>query len=423
MPKLPLEKVIVEKRFRKDFGDMDGLAVSIQKYGLIHPICVTKDLRLIAGERRLKAHQMLGIKEIEVKFFEDLSDIDRKEIELEENIVRKAFTWQEEVIAKLAIDQLKRKKYGSAIKGHESDGWSQKNTAEALGQSVGTISMDLQLAEALMLYPNLGREKTKTGAYKKFKKLRKRDLRVELAKRGAFKAIPFIYLGDCTKVMKEKIDSDSVDMIATDPQFGVQLSTLSSIPSFDVVYKQDDTEYRVFNQLDLALAEMYRILKEGSHLYIFFASMHYTLVRGLLEKRFVVDPIPIIWDKEHQTGPGSLLGYTNSYEPCFFCSKGPPKELYKWHKNVISQKGVPGDKRIHPTEKPTGLWRVFIEASSLPGDTVIDPYAGSGSLGEAALELDRKTILIDIDERYYDGMLERFSKYTKGDKNAGNTSS
>lgn len=418
MPKIKLDKIKVDKRFRSEFGDMDGLAVSIQKYGLFHPICITKDFRLIAGERRLKAHQMLGMKEIEVKFFADLNELDRKEIELEENIARKMFTWQEDVIAKFAINQLKRKKYGAAVKGHDSEGWSQKNTAEALSVSTGTISMDLKLAEALMVYPDLAKEKTKTAAQKRFKKLRKKDLRMELAKRGAFKAIPFVYLGDNVPIMKEKVKDETVDCIITDPQFGIGLSNLnvSAMKSFAEVYKQDDDAYRVFNQLDLALGEMYRTLKEGCHLYMFFPSTHQELVKRLLEQRFVVDPIPIIWDKEQQSNPGNLKGYTDSYEPCFFCSKGPPKELNIWHKNVLRFKGVPGNKRIHPTEKPTPLLRVFIEASTLPGDTVEDPYAGSGATAEAALELDRKAIVIDIDERYYDGMLERLGKYMKEDK-------
>lgn len=414
MPEVGVDKIIVDKRFRSDYGDMDSLAVSIQRYGLFHPICVTRDLRLVAGERRLKAYRMLGMKKIEVKFLEDLDELDKKEIELEENIARKMFSWQEDVLAKFAIDHLKRKKYGSAVKGHKTDKWSQKNTAEALSVSTGTISMDLKLAEALMVYPDLAKEKTKTAAQKRFKKLRKKDLRTELAKRGAFKAIPFVYLGDCTAVMKKNIENDSVDLIVTDPQFGTLLSSQTSVKSFETVYKQDDTPYRVFDQLDLALRDMNRVLKDGCHLYIFFAAKHKASVMPLLEKHFHVDPTPIIWNKEQQSNPGNLMGYTSAYEPCFFCWKGDrPKELNKWNRNVLTHRGVPGDKRIHPTEKPTSLLRVFIEASSLPGDTVLDCFMGSGSTLEAALELDRKAIGIDIDERYYDAVLERLAKYTK----------
>lgn len=403
------DDVKVVKRFRKDFGKMNELAVSIQKYGLLHPICVMKDdLELIAGERRLRAHKALGLREIEVKFFEDLPELERKEIEIEENLQRKAFTWPEEVLAKLALDQLKRIKYGSSVKGHKKEGsWRQKDTAEALGVSVGTVSGDIKLAESLIVYPELMKEKTKTAAIKKAKRLRERDLQVELAKRQLFQELPFVYLGDNVAVMKEKIKENSVDLIVTDPQFGIGLTAQSVMKSFSVTYKQDDSEYRVFDQLELALGEMYRVLKEHCHLYIFFAPKFYTKLRSILESRFVVNPTPIVWNKEQHSNPGGSKIYASAYEDCFLCSKGEPSVLNTWNTNVLSKKGVPGGKRIHPTEKPTSLLRVFIEASSLPGDTVLDPYMGSGSTLDAAISLGRKAIGIDIDERYYSEVLQR----------------
>lgn len=415
MPIVKTDEVKVVKRFRKDFGAMDELAVSIQKFGLLHPICVMKDdLELIAGERRLRAHKALGLQEIEVKFFEDLPELERKEIEIEENLQRKSFTWPEEVLAKLALDQLKRIRYGSSVKGHKTDGgWRQKDTAAALGVSVGTVSGDIKLAEALIQYPELMKEKTKSSANKKFKRLRERDLQVELAKRQLYQELPFVYLGDNVKVMKKELKENSVDLIVTDPQFGIGLAVMNVMKSFSVTYKQDDSEYRVFDQLDLALGEMHRVLKEHGHLYIFFSPKFYTKLRNILDARFVVNPTPIIWNKEHQSNPGGSKTYASTYEACFLCSKGEPHDLNTWNLNVQSKKGVPGGKRIHPTEKPTSLLRVFIEASSLPGDTVLDPYMGSGSTLEAAKALGRKAIGIDIDERYYSEVLQRLGTKEK----------
>jgi len=276
--------------------------------------------------------------------------------------------------------------------------------------------MDMALAEGLIIYPELRKEKSKTAAFKKFKYLRRSALHLELAKRQVTKPVPFVYLGDCVSVMDKEVKDESIHLIVTDPQFGIQLGPQSTLASFTDVYKQDDTEYRVMNQLDLALIQMDRVLKQGAHLYIFFAARHYTVVRMLLEKHFVVCPTPIVWDKGLQSNPGNLTQYTSCYEPCFFCSKGSPHDLYKWNKNLFTVKGVPGELRIHPTEKPTPLLRAFVKASSLPGEVVLDPYAGSGAVGEAALELGRKAVLIDIDERYYEGMLNRFKKYSEGGK-------
>ena len=55
MPKLAINKIKVRNRYRKNLGDISSLAVSIEEVGLLHPIVVRPDGRLIAGKRRLAA--------------------------------------------------------------------------------------------------------------------------------------------------------------------------------------------------------------------------------------------------------------------------------------------------------------------------------------------------------------------------------
>ena len=89
MSKVQISSIDIGNRYRSDFGDIESLATSISEIGLLQPICVTPDMKLIAGERRIKAHQLLGMDEIEV------STIDITEIisgEYAENEVRKNFT-------------------------------------------------------------------------------------------------------------------------------------------------------------------------------------------------------------------------------------------------------------------------------------------------------------------------------------------
>jgi ParB family chromosome partitioning protein len=56
----PISSIAVGTRHRRDMGDVDGLARSIADVGLLHPIVVTPDGKLIAGERRLAACRQLG---------------------------------------------------------------------------------------------------------------------------------------------------------------------------------------------------------------------------------------------------------------------------------------------------------------------------------------------------------------------------
>ena len=58
--------------------------------------------------------------------------------------------------------------------------------------------------------------------------------------------------------------------------------------------------------------------------------------------------------------------------------------------------------RLHPTEKPVPLLKYLTELFSRPGDTVLDPFAGSASMGEAAIATGRKAILVERDEEFFE---------------------
>jgi DNA modification methylase len=58
--------------------------------------------------------------------------------------------------------------------------------------------------------------------------------------------------------------------------------------------------------------------------------------------------------------------------------------------------------RLHPTEKPVNLLRYLIELLSKPGDVLLDPFAGSSSLGEAAVITKRSAILVEQDKEFYE---------------------
>src|SRR5271163_1104636 len=89
---LSLSQVIVEGRVRQDMGDIDELCNSIREVGLIQPIVLTRDYRLVAGERRLRALRKLSVPMlIHAKTFifsDEVDDVKLKAIECEENLKR-----------------------------------------------------------------------------------------------------------------------------------------------------------------------------------------------------------------------------------------------------------------------------------------------------------------------------------------------
>ena len=93
--------VVVGERHRKDMGDIEALAESMDRLGLLQPIIVTPDRRLIAGERRLRAARRLGWVTIAAR----VHDLDSLiEGEHDENVIRKDFTVDERVAIGRAVE-------------------------------------------------------------------------------------------------------------------------------------------------------------------------------------------------------------------------------------------------------------------------------------------------------------------------------
>ena len=76
-----------------------------------------------------------------------------------------------------------------------------------------------------------------------------------------------------------------------------------------------------------------------------------------------------------------------------------------WH-TIVSPTGK--EKTGYPTQKPLGILRRMLQASTMPGDWVLDFFAGSGTTGAAALELDRRFVLIDENPEAIAVMQHRF---------------
>lgn len=78
-----------------------------------------------------------------------------------------------------------------------------------------------------------------------------------------------------------------------------------------------------------------------------------------------------------------------------------------WH-TIVSPTGK--EKTGYPTQKPVGILRRIVQASSNPDDLVLDFFAGSGTTGAAALELGRRCLLIDNNPEAIEVMKARFSE-------------
>ncbi len=203
-----------------------------------------------------------------------------------------------------------------------------------------------------------------------------------------------IFHGDCRDVL-ESLPSSSVDLIVTDPPYGVQWD--SGYSSMGPIVGDDGT-------LDVPaiIRKACRVLRSLRHLYV-FGPFDLSEVTGM-------PTTELIWDKGKFSAGDLSNPWGSAHEPIQFGT---------WHSaESMKQRGgltarlrrgsvlhVPKQNNgrgalTHPTEKPVLLLRQLIECSSLMGEVVFDPFMGSGTTLQAARYLGRKAIGIEIEERY-----------------------
>jgi ParB-like nuclease domain len=126
LKEIPLTGITIGERFRKDLGDIEGLAKSIETVGLLHPIVVTTDYALIVGRRRLAAYKHLG-REMIPALVIDL--INLLSAEHDENEIRKDLTKSEQVEIAEAIlgyerEEAKKRHHEGSLRGGKEAGVS-----------------------------------------------------------------------------------------------------------------------------------------------------------------------------------------------------------------------------------------------------------------------------------------------------------
>jgi len=120
----------------------------------------------------------------------------------------------------------------------------------------------------------------------------------------------------------------------------------------------------------------------------------------------------IIWEKSNPM-PAAALAITNAYEFFLILGDKPLKSNTTYTKNIIttSVNGKMPESHKAVMKQEVADW--FIEKFTKEGDTVLDPFAGTGTTGVACRNLNRNFILIEQDESYCKLAEERINKLTQ----------
>jgi site-specific DNA-methyltransferase (adenine-specific) len=412
---IKIAEIDASEKTREDPGDLISLRDSIKANGLLNPIIVdgaTK--KLITGWRRFEACKMLKLEEIKATLFESLTPLERRTVEIEEEIRHKKIrSWQEEVMLKRELNNLKFKEHENVKTGvRQKRAWSQEQTANLIGISRTSLSEDIRLAEALEHFPELLKVANKSDARRKMYRLRELALLQELSRRGKLDPLSNragLFHGDCIELLT-KIKDNSVDLVITDPPWGIGFTELAGAGAED--YKQFDDNANsdeVRGLYKKVIPQLFRVLKEGCHLYIFFGIERYREILDILKDTgFDTREVPLIWVKDKPGFSAYEYKPTPQYEAFFFAvknTKKTPRHLTESTSDIFNYPR--GKDRIHITEKPIELLKRLVTLSSNEGDVVLDPFAGSGSTLVAAMISKRKGLGMEKDKETYEWALGR----------------
>ena len=188
------------------------------------------------------------------------------------------------------------------------------------------------------------------------------------------------------------LPASSVQVIVADPPYGIAYHSNYYVGKNPHAPVARDWNFQIGPFLSAAA----RALCEGGVLYLFTRWDVYPLWASSVSPPLDLKNV-IVWKKDNWSA-GDLAGdFGNQYEQIMMLTKGKHRRRgHRWS-NVWDFPRVTAKKMLHPTQKPTDLVRRAIEASSDPGDLVVDPFCGSGTTGDAAVSAGRSVLLGDID--------------------------
>lgn len=440
---LPLESIIVDRDIRQRRKiEVTDLVISLRQNGLINPIVVDREAKLIAGERRLTAAKELGWQEIDVRYADTLDPIELQILELEENIKREELDWQDQVDATARIHQLYLAR---------DPEWTMGETAAALGQSLSLISIRLRLNTEI----EKGNEKVleARGQNQAYNLLMRKDSRAAArdledlldATPQAGQPIGYTLLDNAfedaatqsTALTYTTTDSAGeievrrvpIEAVLREPEPEIVCqSFLDWAPSYrgdkfnlihcdfpygidfasgpqggkgqDGVY--DDSRDVFFTLLETFCRELDNFASLSSHFVFWFSMKHWDPMRAMLRNMapsIEWFPHPLIWTKSDNAGvaPDIRRHPRHTYETALFGWRGS--------RQIIETRGdfysAPTDRALHPSAKPEPMLKHFFSMLVDEHTRLLDPTCGAGSSLRAADALGASAVFgMDIDAEH-----------------------
>ena len=358
-----------ENNPRHNESAIDAVASSIKEFGWKQPLVIDKDNVIVVGHTRWLAAKKLGLNEVPCLIASDLTDEQIAAYRLADNKTNELATWDfEKLKTELeSISDIDMSQFGF----------------EELEASLDDVKDD---------------EFDEKGAISETPYSKKGDIFILGNHR--------LMVGDST--LKDDVDKlcedRSVDLVLTDPPYNVDYEGQDGMKIQND--KQSDEDF--YNFLLSAFKNMFEHTKPGGVIYCFHADTEGLNFRNAFKNAGFKLAECLIWVKN-----SLVLGrqdYQWRHEPCLYGWKEGAGHYFVDDRtqDTILEYDKPRNNNLHPTQKNIELVSKLILNSSRKNETILDLFGGSGTTLIAAEQLGRKTLMMELDEKYADVIVKRF---------------
>jgi ParB family chromosome partitioning protein len=423
--------IVVLERQRAGYPNLGDLVDSLQRYGLIQPIVVNTKNELIAGGRRLAAAKELKWETVPVVTRETLNDADLAELELEENVRREQLSWQERCLAIAGIHE--KRKTNAAL---HSDTWFMEHTGALLDMTKSNVWYALKIADLLKAkdeeawtQPNLW------GAMQLLVARKARQAEAMIVRAVPPRAVAdgeaddtvddvdslFVHTypapgstfgrnytlvhGDAIEWLAKQPDA-SIDHIYSDPPYAIDMANLQQ-ENVGMNVEDVAAEHQVEPNMDLLaqfLSLAYVKTKETSFVVFWCDQDRWQFLKDTAEAAgFRVQRWPLIWTKIHNCqNTQAYKNFTKAAEIAMLCAKSQATLAQLRRENYwLGDFKVGEPNKTHPFWKPLAMHQWIISAIATPGSTIVDPFAGAGSIPLAAVRAGFSAIGVEKVDQHF----------------------
>lgn len=224
-----------------------------------------------------------------------------------------------------------------------------------------------------------------------------------------------IKCGDCLEMLKG-VPDNSIDLLLTDPPYNVSrpnnFKTMGSAARIGMDFGEWDKNFDTVRYI----SELPRILRDNANVVIFNSWENLSEIKKACEENNITIKRCLVLNKSNPAPFNRDRMFVNDVEFALWGVYNSKNKPTKWtfnrqnpvEKCVINT--TVQSSKLHPTMKDIKVITYLIEVLSNEGDTVLDPFIGSGTTAVAALNTNRNCIGFEIDENYFNIAQDRINR-------------